>query len=379
MKHAFIAAASLCIGSTAFAEVVVDGTADAAYGTALAVQTVHTGFGNATDGGATGNCNGSELDGAFGLVDSAGGFLYIVLAGNMESNFNKLDIFIDCRADAGQAELRNNNPDMDFNNLNRMGYCVDGAGAPDPLQPGLKFDAGFAADAAIFATLGGGNAGAVPPVASTMYVNFGQLLTDGAGVGGYVGNSAYDAATGVHALGANSYGLEMALNNANVGGVSGDAANPGSGDGVTTGLEIKVPLAVIDWDGSSPIKVCAFINGGNHDYMSNQVLGPLPPGSGNPGGDGVGGWLGGNSCAIMRIDFAGIPGDQFFVIGGGSGPNNCPGDFDNDGFVSGGDLGTLLGQWGQCSGACSADFDNDGFVSGGDLGTLLGAWGACPN
>jgi hypothetical protein len=81
----------------------------------------------------------------------------------------------------------------------------------------------------------------------------------------------------------------------------------------------------------------------------------------------------------MRIDFAGIPGDQFFVIGGGGGPNNCPGDFDGDGFVSGGDLGTLLGQWGQCSGACSGDFDGDGFVSGGDLGTLLGSWGACPN
>ena len=380
MKHAFIAAVPMCLGSVAFGQIVVDGTADADYGAPVAVQLNHTGFGNATDGGANGNCNGSELDAAFAKIVGgvADGYLHLVLAGNLESNFNKIDIFFDTRGGAGQAELRNNNPDLDFNNLNSMGYCVDANGAPDPALPGMKFDAGFAADAVIFATLGGGNAGATPPVASTMYVNFGQLLTDGGGVGGYVGNSTFDSATGVHTLAPNGYGIEMALNNSNVGGVSGDSTAPGTGDGVTTGLEIKIPLLAIDWDGTSPIKVCAFVNGGDHGYLSNQVLGNLPIGAGNLGGDGNGGYLGG-SCSKVRIDFASIPGDQFFVIGGGSGPNPCPADLDGDGFVTGADLGGLLGAWGACASPCAADLDGDGFVTGADLGAMLGAWGACPN
>jgi len=51
-----------------------------------------------------------------------------------------------------------------------------------------------------------------------------------------------------------------------------------------------------------------------------------------------------------------------------------PYDLNGDGVVNGGDLGTLLGQWGACGG-CSADFNGDGMVDGADLGSLLGAWG----
>jgi len=54
----------------------------------------------------------------------------------------------------------------------------------------------------------------------------------------------------------------------------------------------------------------------------------------------------------------------------------CPADLNGDGQVNGGDLGTLLGQWGICAG-CSADFNGDGKVDGADLGSLLGAWGPC--
>jgi hypothetical protein len=53
----------------------------------------------------------------------------------------------------------------------------------------------------------------------------------------------------------------------------------------------------------------------------------------------------------------------------------CPADLDGDGFVSGSDLGLLLGQWGPGSG--SADLDDDGSVSGSDLGLMLGEWGPC--
>jgi len=48
-------------------------------------------------------------------------------------------------------------------------------------------------------------------------------------------------------------------------------------------------------------------------------------------------------------------------------------DLNGDGAVNGADLGTLLGQWGDCP-ECSADFNGDGEVDGADLGTLLGAW-----
>ncbi len=54
----------------------------------------------------------------------------------------------------------------------------------------------------------------------------------------------------------------------------------------------------------------------------------------------------------------------------------CDGDLDGDGLVNGGDLGSLLGQWGACPG-CLGDLNDDGSVDGDDLGALLGAWGPC--
>lgn len=56
-------------------------------------------------------------------------------------------------------------------------------------------------------------------------------------------------------------------------------------------------------------------------------------------------------------------------------PPSCPSDLSGDGFVTGADLGVLLGDWGQFGTA--SDLDGDGFVSGSDLGILLGDWGPC--
>lgn len=82
VRHVFTPAAA--------ASPTVDGTHDASYGSALAVQTVETGFGD--------NC--SELDAGYALIDS--GKLYLMLTGNIEANFNKLNIFIDSKA-GGQS------------------------------------------------------------------------------------------------------------------------------------------------------------------------------------------------------------------------------------------------------------------------------------
>ena len=95
----------VALASSAMGQIVVDGVLDGDYGNPKAGQVVHTGFGNATDG-MTGWCNGSELDAGWIKVDAANGNLYVFLAGNLESNFNKLDIFIDCVSGAGQNEVR---------------------------------------------------------------------------------------------------------------------------------------------------------------------------------------------------------------------------------------------------------------------------------
>ena len=59
-----------------------------------------------------------------------------------------------------------------------------------------------------------------------------------------------------------------------------------------------------------------------------------------------------------------------------SAPNDCPADFDCDGFVGAPDLALLLGSWGPCP-ECEADLNGDGEVGPFDLAILLGAWGAC--
>ena len=60
-------------------------------------------------------------------------------------------------------------------------------------------------------------------------------------------------------------------------------------------------------------------------------------------------------------------------------PPQCASDLNDDGTVSGADLGLLLGAWGACApGDCLGDLNLDGAVTGADLGLLLGDWGACP-
>ena len=61
---------------------------------------------------------------------------------------------------------------------------------------------------------------------------------------------------------------------------------------------------------------------------------------------------------------------QLAQCGSGS---NCPADYDSDGVVDSGDLGTLLSGWGTAAG----DLDGDGLTDSTDLGILLSAWGNC--
>lgn len=271
-------AAVAAFAAGASAAPTIDGTLDAFYGAPKAVQANGTQFGNNTVASVNSN-NGSELDAGYGVVD--GGFLYLFFAGNLETNFNKLDIFIDSQA-GGQNKLRGDNPDVDFNGLNRMGD--DGSGN------GLRFDAGFESD--YFLTTTGGFTGG----GNQFFGNFAETLTSGGGVGGFIGGSG----EGNTVLNGTN-GIIIGYNLSNVLGVN-NFGNPNDSDPATvgTGIEVAIPLSLLGALGSE-IKVAAFVNGGGHDFASNQFLGSLPAGTANLG-------------EPRAIDLSQINGDQFFTV-----------------------------------------------------------------
>jgi hypothetical protein len=328
---------------------VVDGTVDDSlagvrdvfYGDALAVQTITTGFGDNADPDV-GTADGSELDQAFGVV--VGERLYLVLAGNLQSNFNKLEIFIDS-IPGGQNQLAGDNPDIDFNGLNRLGDDLN-----TPETEGLIFDAGFEAD--YYLTFGGGN----DPYA--LYANYAEVMNGG--VANYLGNTSA-ASNGVLVFGTNPTGVLATINNSNVAGVQGDGGSPDSGAGVFTGLELSIALSDIG-NPTGDIKVCAFINGSGHDFASNQWLAPLPELSDNPG-------------EPRAIDLTTFDGDQFFIVPFSGG--FAVGDMNCDGVVSPADIDPFVialtqGQAGYEALFPDCDYFNgdtnmDGLVSAADI------------
>lgn len=297
---AIVAAVGAFGSASAMAQVTVDGSAsDAAYGTPLFTQNISTNFGD-SNLGQQAYANGSELDAIYATV--ANGNLYITLAGNLESNFNKFELFFDTVA-GGQNRLRGNNPDVDFNGLNRLGD--DGSGN------GLTFDSGFAAD--FYLTFGGGGG------PYRLFANYATLPTDGGGAGGYLGDPTdggglFTSSNGV------ANGISYAINNSNTAGV-GSGTGASSGAGVLTGLEIAIPLSVIG-NPSGDIKLVAFVNGSGHDFLANQVSGGLPAGTGNLGDP-------------RNVNFANIAGNQFVTVSQGAIPEPT-------GLVAVGAAGMLL-------------------------------------
>ena len=73
MKLFASCSAVIALASSAFGQIVVDGTLDADYGSPKASQSNYTGFGNATDG-VKSFANGSELNAGWVKLDEAGGY-----------------------------------------------------------------------------------------------------------------------------------------------------------------------------------------------------------------------------------------------------------------------------------------------------------------
>ena len=261
----------ILIGLTAApaaAQVVVDGTKDGDYGSALAVQTVQTQFGD----------NASEWNAGYAKIDA--GRLYLMLTGNLESNFNKLEIFIDSKA-GGQSVFDSAGND----NANRM--------------DGLKFDVGFTADYHLIARRGSGK----------FDLDFADLGAQSATFHENVFAGA-DAGAGNTGTGVNASSIGVGYDGSNVAGVTGgtDAADQVAAAAVTTGLELSIALSDLGYAGQ-PINIMVGQNGSGHDYFSNQFLGGLAAPQGNLGGDGNGGFTG-----TAAIDFTALAGNQFFTV-----------------------------------------------------------------
>jgi hypothetical protein len=161
----FIGFAMLCVAFVARAGAVpiMDGSVAAGdgYGTPLSVQNTNTAYGDA-QGGDMVNDNipngggGSEIDQVYGTVQN--GRLYVTVTGNLESNFNKLEVFVDSKAGG-------------VNTINGAAlpagvdaFCCGGIGTTDgALQRlnGLTFDAGFNAD--YYLTFTHGQESVTPP------------------------------------------------------------------------------------------------------------------------------------------------------------------------------------------------------------------------
>ncbi len=325
------------------ADAMIDGVLDARYGPPVAIQNTNTSFGD-SNLGLSDFANGSELDAAYALI--ANGRLHLMLTGNLESNFNKLEIFIDSIPGVGQNRLLDNNAPVDFNGLNRMG-------GPFLSTQGLTFDVGVEPD--FWLGLTGGDDGGT----YRMFANFAVLLNGGNGPGEYLGG-ADDANTGVLSGGNNPFGFFVTIDNSNTVGVQGGVGPP-SGDPLAahTGIEIEIPLAAIG-NPPGPFIVSTFVNGQQHDFVANQALGGL---NGMP-----------NLGEPRNVRFDVIPGEQFFLAT--PPPADCPGDANGDNQVNGADLSVMLGQFGQVVPPNSgADFNGDGLVDGADLSVLLGQFG----
>jgi hypothetical protein len=283
---------SLAVALAVFASTAtatsVSGTLGPQYGTPLAMQTSQSDVGGLGDPSWRVDTNGgSQLDAAYGYVSN--GTLYLFFAGSLTfwlqleggiTHWLPLDVFIDC-APGGQQRLLADYPTIEpgVYDLKRMA--------------GLTFDAGFDAD--YWLSLGGGPA---PFSWPHLQAYFAALPTAGGGGGAFLG-ATLPGAPGVLFGGTNPSGIQVTLDDGNQIGLGSGCGAPTPGP-VTTGIEWAIPLAAIG-DPTGCIRVCAFVADQDHAMISNQVMGPIPPGT----------------CSLTpaaATDFSSAPGDQFFTI-----------------------------------------------------------------
>ncbi len=332
---------------------------------------------------------GSELNNVRSYIDTANNRLYVFIAGNMENNYNKFQLFFDAQP-GGQNVLLNTNVDISFNALNN--------------QAGTTFDAGFEPDYWMNVNNGvdGGTGDLVRFTdAATLRTNganfdpfFGVITDYGSYDGGEVSANpvllfdgprldiqdgslgslfaeyaprltADDPTNPIPGL------INAAVNNSNVAGVTDSTADPAAVQAVNTGIEISIDLDELGWDGVQDILMAGWITNAGFDFVSNQVLGGLPDGSANVGprdSDGDG---------IVDLDWNSIPGDQFINLSA-PGVQPCLADFNNDGNVNFFDISTFIAAYNAQSPSAdiAAPFGTFNFF---DIAAFISAYNAgCP-
>ena len=273
------AVAALSLATAASAQ-VVDGTVDASYGTAKFVQNTATGFGDNNNADVLA-ANGSEIDNVYAYV--AGGNLNVFVGGNVQTNFNKVQLLIDSTA-GGQTTLDPSG--------------TTGGGQFNALT-GLTLDTGFTAD--YFVSFNGGTANAGDPQPS-FFLDFVPI----GGTGQFVGGSGMGSGT-INGTG-DFAGLNVAINNSNIAGVTGpfDTGTTTGAAAVTTGIEFQIPLSLLG-NPTGNIGVAGFINGDTSTFLSNQVIGGLGAGVNNLGGPNT-------------VNFQNVAGNQFVTVANGTVP-----------------------------------------------------------
>ncbi|MCU0688339.1 MAG: hypothetical protein MUE97_01155, partial [Phycisphaerales bacterium] len=191
------------------------------YGAAVAVQTCFTGFGNSNTGNAVRSTNGSELNGLYVVRNDATSTLYVMVAGNLENNGNRLNIFIDSIA-GGQNRILNTT--SGFNGL------LPNLGADASNTNGFTFDTGFEADYALSINCNF----AAAPTNPQIFIDWATFPTELPPVGSFIGFAGFPpfgpaptfvlpagftalAATG----GDGTPDVRVAIDNRNTGGVLG--------------------------------------------------------------------------------------------------------------------------------------------------------------
>ncbi len=347
---------------------------------------------------------GSELDAVYTYVDVPNNRLNVLFAGNLQSNNNRLVIFLDGDPTDGQNTLRNDNIDIAFNTLDRMG-TNDGTDPNDvePEGPGLTFDTDFNADYVVIVNNNGetgstntffSNAAVLrlngPNIIQGFNTDFGAydgglksapgndpILFDGdvpptgvdvepgTGEDIFTNFAPRDAAAAFLANGVLGFEtpnlLQLALDNNNIGGVS-DVAGGDVSDAcnVTTGVELSIDLDELGWDNATPIKIAAMITSGDSGFVSNQVAGGLPSDA--------------ELGEVRDIDFSMIAGTQYVTVGdtGDCSAARLCADQNNDGLVTPTDFSAWIGNYNANS--LIADVNQDGMVTPTDFSAWVGAF-----
>jgi hypothetical protein len=321
------------------------------YGAPLASQTNYTGFGDRVDPNQT---SGSELNQLFARC--VNGVLYIAVTGNLEGNGNAIHFYIDTgRSSSNSFSLTTGCINCSVQGMSGVLFDHN----PDYVLGVNRFDDGQGND--------------------NIYVDLHDVVNNQST---YLGASATNSGNGTLSGGNNAAGVQAALDNSNLQGVTSDQNDIGNPATATTGLEVAIPLSALG-NPQGTIRILAVLTGGadlgdqcRGTYLSNQSLPAMNIGNPsqqfpNPA------WA---RCPSPPFDppdffpfsFVALAGTHYVSV------QPCPagpeGDVNGDGCVDDADLLIVLFNFGNAGG--QGDVNNDNIVDDADLLIVLFNFGA---